>query len=126
MRQQHAEARGRASEPRRTAFTVEGKHRCPYGSGKKYKRCCGGAMVRGAGGLHVAQRPALLEAALGDLQGKLQKSYTKAIRGNIAASPKLMPNLKSVGGRLQESAHVAHFIRSANSPALPTIYSVKT
>jgi hypothetical protein len=90
-------------------------------------------MVRGSGGLHVAQRPALLEAVLGDgsgqcyplLQGKLQKSYTKAIRGHIAASPKLMPNLKSVRGSLQESAHVAHFIRSANCPALPTIYSVK-
>ncbi|MGO8811038.1 MAG: SEC-C metal-binding domain-containing protein [Candidatus Sulfotelmatobacter sp.] len=72
---------------------------CPCGSGKKYKRCCGGAV-----GLHGARRPALLEAALGDgggqchalLQEKLQKSYTKATSGHILVSPKLMANLKSV------------------------------
>ena len=33
------------SEPRRTASKVGRNELCPCGSGKKYKRCCGGATV---------------------------------------------------------------------------------
>ncbi len=33
------------SEPRRSAAKVGRNDPCPCGSGKKYKRCCGGAMV---------------------------------------------------------------------------------
>jgi uncharacterized protein len=33
------------SEPRRTASKVGRNEACPCGSGKKYKKCCGGATV---------------------------------------------------------------------------------
>jgi uncharacterized protein len=33
------------SEPRRTASKVGRNELCPCGSGKKYKKCCGGATV---------------------------------------------------------------------------------
>ena len=37
---------GQWSEPRRTAAPKIGRNEmCPCGSGKKYKRCCGGAGV---------------------------------------------------------------------------------
>jgi uncharacterized protein len=36
---------GRTSEPRRSIPKVGRNDPCPCGSGKKYKKCCGGATV---------------------------------------------------------------------------------
>jgi uncharacterized protein YchJ len=35
---------GQWSEPRRTSAKVGRNEMCPCGSGKKYKKCCGGAL----------------------------------------------------------------------------------
>jgi uncharacterized protein len=43
--QRQAEVGARTSEPRRNAPKVGRNDPCPCGSGKKYKRCCGGATV---------------------------------------------------------------------------------
>jgi uncharacterized protein len=40
-----AEVGTRTSKPRRSSPKVGRNAPCPCGSGKKYKRCCGGAMV---------------------------------------------------------------------------------
>jgi uncharacterized protein len=38
-------ARSYASEPRRSPSKIGRNDPCPCGSGKKYKRCCGGATI---------------------------------------------------------------------------------
>ena len=43
--QRQVGAGARTSEPRRTSPKVGRNDPCPCGSGKKYKRCCGGATV---------------------------------------------------------------------------------
>ena len=43
--QQQAEAGARTSESRRSSPKVGRNDPCPCGSGKKYKKCCGGATV---------------------------------------------------------------------------------
>jgi uncharacterized protein len=43
--QRQASPGAHASEPRRTAAKVGRNDLCPCGSGKKYKKCCGGAVV---------------------------------------------------------------------------------
>jgi uncharacterized protein YecA (UPF0149 family) len=40
--QRQAEAGARTSEPRRSSPNVGRNDPCPCGSGKKYKKCCGG------------------------------------------------------------------------------------
>ncbi|MGA2648447.1 MAG: SEC-C metal-binding domain-containing protein [Candidatus Sulfotelmatobacter sp.] len=39
-------ASAHTSEPRRSSTKVGRNNLCPCGSGKKYKRCCGGATVK--------------------------------------------------------------------------------
>ena len=46
FREQRREGSGsRPSEPRRSASKVGRNEMCPCGSGKKHKKCCGGAAV---------------------------------------------------------------------------------
>ena len=43
-------------EPRRTAANIGRNDPCPCGSGKKYKRCCGGAAVNSTASMEYAAR----------------------------------------------------------------------
>ena len=43
--QRKADVSAHAPEPRRNGSKVGRNDPCPCGSGKKYKRCCGGAAV---------------------------------------------------------------------------------